>query len=153
MAEYLGIGKRTYAGYERDEAEIGAGPLSRLVAEGWNANWLLTGEGPERLEAAFHSGSQDLSARELNIALELVNQTLESDGLWLPGVHYAEFVVLVLGKLREGWAYNRIRSYVEQQLERIAKGGTGAESGRQLDAAGQGATEEGDTTAPASTKR
>lgn len=51
MGQVMGVAQRTYASYERNERTPDADALLPLVEEGWNANWLLTGEGPERLEA------------------------------------------------------------------------------------------------------
>lgn len=58
MAAALGVAGRTYANYERDERVPDADTLALLVQDGWNANWLLTGEGPERLEALTASQPQ-----------------------------------------------------------------------------------------------
>lgn len=49
MAAALGVALRTYANYERDERQPDAAVLAKLVELGWNANWIMTGEGPERL--------------------------------------------------------------------------------------------------------
>lgn len=51
MATRMGVYKNTYARYERGEREPSASELVCLCKEGWNVNWLLTGEGPERLDA------------------------------------------------------------------------------------------------------
>ena len=57
MATRMGVYKNTYSRWERGEREPSASDLVHLVAEGWNINWLLTGEGPERLEALKQGGS------------------------------------------------------------------------------------------------
>ena len=49
MADELGMSLRTFQNYERDEREISSEALVRLNKLGWNPNWILTGEGPERL--------------------------------------------------------------------------------------------------------
>lgn len=104
----LEIAHRTYAAYERGETEMGAEPLARLVQEGWNANWVLTGEGPERLplsvseplEPAYLLGSQPLRQPELRLALQLVAEALGPMRA-TPDQH-AELVILVAEMLLEG---------------------------------------------------
>lgn len=57
-AESLGVALRTYQNYERGEREPSLDVLGGLVAQGWSAHWLLTGEGPERLNSdAAHAAS------------------------------------------------------------------------------------------------
>ncbi|MGE4334487.1 MAG: helix-turn-helix transcriptional regulator [Pigmentiphaga sp.] len=105
MADHLGIGKRTYAGYERDEAEIGAAPLAILVRDGWNANWLLTGEGPERLEAlepAFQSQSQSVSGEDLNIAMQLADRKIDAARKAPTRAQYAAFVAEIYNAITQG---------------------------------------------------
>lgn len=84
FAEVLGVGKSTYQNYERDDRLPDADALCRLPKLGWNVNWLLTGEGQERLEplsgaglrvseAAASYGSQPLSLdRETLIRAEKI---------------------------------------------------------------------------------
>jgi len=99
----LGVHKNTYGGYERGETEIGAGAIFRLVAEGWNANWLLTGEGPERIEqllkvadeSAANGGSQDLRERALRLAIEMIDQALATARKELSVPQRAEAYVLL----------------------------------------------------------
>lgn len=107
-ADHLRVGKRTYAGYERGEAEIGALPLYQLGLDGWNAHWILTGEGPERLEdmadgaesrAAY--GSQDMSPTDLSMAIQLANEKIAASGLAPTPEQYGQFVLL-LYKVLEG---------------------------------------------------
>lgn len=50
FAETLGSTHKTYARWERGIREIGVDGLQALISQGWNANWLLTGIGPERIE-------------------------------------------------------------------------------------------------------
>jgi transcriptional regulator with XRE-family HTH domain len=83
MAGRLGVHKNTYARWERDEAGIAADALVRLIERGWNANWVLTGEGPERLTdlgtgvAAEHA---PISTAVLGIAVGLLDDLLEAFG-------------------------------------------------------------------------
>lgn len=50
-AEKLGIHVNTYSRWERGERSPDPYSLTVLATEGWNINWLLTGEGPQRLDA------------------------------------------------------------------------------------------------------
>jgi hypothetical protein len=146
MAAVMGIAPRTYAYYEKGIREPNALALSPLVREGWNLNWLLTGEGPERLnDPRALVPSQDLSARELTIALELAEEKLRNEGLWLPKSDFSELVLLILEKLREGWAYNRIANHVALILDRISKGESDVGGRPALDEPGPVAIGEGVT--------
>jgi len=49
MAEVLDVSSRTVSNYESGLRAPDAWALACLVTEGWNANWILSGEGPERL--------------------------------------------------------------------------------------------------------
>jgi transcriptional regulator with XRE-family HTH domain len=49
FAALLGFHKNSYADWEREKAEIGAGALGRLGELGISADWVLRGEGPMRL--------------------------------------------------------------------------------------------------------
>jgi hypothetical protein len=69
FAPRVGIAKNTLGNYERGEREIGAVALAGYQALGWNANWLLTGEGPERLD--------EISAQPASDDLPLNQETLE----------------------------------------------------------------------------
>ncbi|MDC8804257.1 helix-turn-helix transcriptional regulator [Halomonas pacifica] len=51
FADKVGVHKNTLGGYERGERSPDAEILRALVGLGYNANWVLTGEGPERLTA------------------------------------------------------------------------------------------------------
>lgn len=82
MGHVMGVAHRTYASYERNERTPDATALAPLVAEGWNANWILTGEGPERLEQL---GSEQVGLSQparldeamLREAIEAVEAVLE----------------------------------------------------------------------------
>ena len=80
QAARLGVHKNTYARWERGEREIGADGLKRLVELGFDANWILTGEGEPVpgeviVGAGAESTSQSLSETVLNIALELADES------------------------------------------------------------------------------
>ena len=103
MAERLGVHKNTYARWEREEREIGAEALARLVKEGWNGNWLLDGIEPERLDslqAASNSQSQALRPEELTVAVQLAQEALDGDTLDPPD--YAQLVSLIYDALVHG---------------------------------------------------
>lgn len=55
-ADVLEVHRNTYARWEKGEVGMSVEAMHKLVARGWSATWLLTGEGPEHLEpdmAAF----------------------------------------------------------------------------------------------------
>ncbi|KMQ82735.1 phage repressor, partial [Lasius niger] len=90
FAQIIGIHKNSIGNYERGDREIGAGALATYVTLGWNANWLLTGEGPERIEAAskempshYASEAEPLNGIKLElfaIAVELVDREVPRFG-------------------------------------------------------------------------
>lgn len=49
LANQLGISKTAWQGYELGKNELGSGVIKELVNLGFNANWILTGEGEMRL--------------------------------------------------------------------------------------------------------
>lgn len=51
FADKAGVHKNTLGGYERGERSPDAEFLRALVMLGYNVNWVLTGEGPERIGA------------------------------------------------------------------------------------------------------
>lgn len=107
----VGIHKNTMGTYERGEREIGALALSGYVSQGWNANWILTGQGAERLEAfranddiATPPASQALSQERLTLALQAVEDALTARRATLPTSKRAEAVMLVYELLGTGLA-------------------------------------------------
>jgi transcriptional regulator with XRE-family HTH domain len=106
MAEAMGVSPRTYAYYEQGDRVPDAESLARLVEQGWSANWLLTGEGPERLNqvaqprAAY--GSQPVSPADLSIALQLANAKIEADNKAPTPDQYAAFVASILEAVQKG---------------------------------------------------
>lgn len=143
MAAKLGVKLRAYTNYVAGETSPDADQLGFTVAEGWNANWVIAGAEPERLEAFRAAetragyGSQVLSAGHLTIALEMADEKLARDQVWLPRPDYAELVVLILERLQQGWAYPRIRALVDAVLSRVAKG-EGVHAGRSGGVDGEG---------------
>lgn len=133
MASVLGVAQRTYASYERNERLPDAEALEALVRhEGVDANWLLTGQGPERTggdgrvaeaHSPYVTASQDLSADHLTIALELADEALR--GLWLPRRGYAELVALVYAALTQGLPYAEILEIARPAARQRAGEGAG----------------------------
>jgi transcriptional regulator with XRE-family HTH domain len=134
MAELMGIAHRTYASYERDERIPDADALARLAEAGWNANWLLTGEGPERLEASSgaalsRSGSvvagvsHSMNLDVLKMAVGLADQQLGRS----THPDYAEIVSLIYDLVLEGLPEAQIVSIAGRQASsrRARDGGTG----------------------------
>ncbi|HEY0503590.1 MAG TPA: hypothetical protein VGD42_08850 [Lysobacter sp.] len=108
MAAALGVAARTYANYERDERVLDAVALTRIVEEGWNANWVLTGEGPERLnDAAAPAGlaSHPLRVDLLTLAVELIDSELERAKKVLAPDKRAAAYGLIYGELLEEGEY------------------------------------------------
>jgi hypothetical protein len=143
FAPAVGLHKNTLGTYERGEREMGVTALARLVGLGWNANWLLTGQGPQRIDAAWRvaeahadyvTPSQDLSADHLTIALELADEALR--GLWLPRRGYAELVALVYDALTQGLPYAAILDIARPAARERAGQGAGDGSEQGLDGPG-----------------
>lgn len=107
MARVLGVSARTYAYYEQGERVPDGEALAQLVAEGWNVNWLLTGEGPERLsqfqvaDARGRYESHALRMEALTLAVELIDSELERAGKTLPPEKRAAAYGLVYDELIE----------------------------------------------------
>lgn len=94
FAEEIGVPLRTYQTYERGEREPNLQTLIATYERGWSLNWLLTGEGPERLEAlsgaAFFGSVTDLEGASqalrldpdtLLAAIETVDEALQMPGV------------------------------------------------------------------------
>lgn len=101
IAAQLGVSTKTYGLWERAERAPDASALVALAKEGWNVHWLVTGDGQDRLEAAFQSGSQDLSPADLSMAIQLANEKIAASGLAPTPEQYGQFVLL-LYKVLEG---------------------------------------------------
>lgn len=138
FAQEAGIHKNTLGTYERAEREIGALPLIRLVRLGWNANWLLTGEGPETRAAAgvdtdsrtagsvvagvSHTMNLDVLRMAIGLADQLLGRTTPPD--------YAEIVSLIHDLVLEGLPEAQIVSIAGRQASsRRVAGGTGSSQG------------------------
>lgn len=136
-ADSLGVALRTYQNYERGEREPSLEVLGGLIARGWSANWLLTGEGPERATAAFDTDSRPAGSVEagvshtmnldvLRMAVGLADRLL---GRETPP-DYAEIVSLIHDLLLEGLPEAQIVSIAGRQASsRRLAGGSGRSQG------------------------
>lgn len=143
FAARYGLSVATVRNYETGKRDPVADFLAALAADGWNANWLLTGQGPQRIEgagrvaeahAAYSARSQDLSPDHLTIALELADEALR--GLWLPRRGYAELVALVYAALTQGLPYAEILEIARPAARQRAGEGAGDGSEQGLDGPG-----------------
>jgi transcriptional regulator with XRE-family HTH domain len=105
FAGEVGLHKNTLGTYERGEREIGAVALQQLVLLGWNANWLLTGEGPERVDemadpvrsgaAGVEWSSNTRQMEAMTHAVREVDAALAQQGRRLPPAQKARAYVLL----------------------------------------------------------
>ena len=102
MASILAVSSKTYGLWERSERTPDADALLNLWLRGWNLNWLISGQGPERLEGAFQSDSQDLSPTDLSMAIQLANEKIAASGLAPTPEQYGKFVLLLYQVLHGG---------------------------------------------------
>lgn len=118
----MGVALRSYQGYERGEAEPSLQVLLGLVARGWSAHWLLTGEGEERAGAAFDRDSRPSGSVEagvshtmnlevLRMAVGLADQLRGS----LDARDYAEMLSLIYDLVLEGLPEAQIVSIAGRQ--------------------------------------
>lgn len=125
FAARYGVSVATVRNYESGKRDPAADFLAALAGDGWNTNWLLTGAGPERLDvrasgrvaeapAEYGAPSQDLSAADLSIALELTEEALR--GRWLPKRDYAEVVAGIYAMLTQGLPYADILEFVRPKV-------------------------------------
>lgn len=105
FASKIGAHKNTYGHWERGRTDVSAEALAALVGLGWNANWILTGEGPERLDGlqpAVQSQSQDVSAEDLNIAMQLADRKIAAARKAPTREQYAAFVAEIYNAITQG---------------------------------------------------
>lgn len=134
FAPKLGVHKNTLGHYERGTRELGADALRSLVFLGWNANWLLTGEGPERLNdldsvTDSSMASQPMNERFLTIALELGDEAAKHAG-WAPKAEVARIVIDAYQALDAGATYAQLWQRLQVELDKTEPGGD-ASSGSQ----------------------
>lgn len=133
FADFLGVHRNTYRSWEAQQSDVGVEALVATAAAGWNTNWLLTGEGPEKLAelgvgpstemnslAEVDTASHALSPARLTIALELADKIV-GDG-WLPTSVYADLLRAAYGLLEEGVPYDEILSSGQAFASRSPEG-------------------------------
>jgi len=156
FGQKLGVHKNTLGHYERGTRELGADAMRSLVYMGWNANWLLTGEGPERLEdlqggTASFAASQHLrpDPEILEAALKLLQWSFEMYGSAFDPVRNADLLADVyeyIGDHGDNFSTENLVDFGKWLSARRQKE-TQSEQGEQ----GQGAGLDAD--APAARKR
>lgn len=102
MAAELAVSTKTYGLWERSERTPDAAALVALGTQGWNVHWIVTGDGPEQLEGAFQSHSQDMSPTDLSMAIQLANEKIAASGLAPSPEQYGKFVLLLYQVLHGG---------------------------------------------------
>lgn len=140
MAQALNVSKTTYSRWERGLREIGADGLGALVARGWNANWLLTGKGPQRLDSDATPRqnndlpqSQAVSHASVKIAAQLLQEALDDANAQLAPTQHGEALVLLLQLLEKGLPEAEVRPFARQTVGMIttgARNGATASTGR-----------------------
>lgn len=144
FAELHGVALATYRNYETGTRLPQAEFLGSLHEAGWDANWLLTGEGAERIRPAgvreeradYGATSQDMSVETLSIALELADEALR--GLWLPRRDYAELLAGVYAMLQQGLPYADILDLSRPATKKAGKQGFDDAGGAEGDRASKG---------------
>lgn len=143
MADEMGVAKRTYASYERNERIPDATMLVPLILEGWDGNWLLTGAGAERRNAlqdkdsggneAVPSASQPMRSEDLTLAIQLAEEAL--DGKRLEPADYAQLVTLIHSALVNGLPSAQVLAFARP----ASRGLRGKDDGSAVGGSGQGA--------------
>ncbi|EMT5435811.1 helix-turn-helix transcriptional regulator [Stenotrophomonas maltophilia] len=133
MAALLQVSKTTYGRWERGIREIGSDGLAALVKLGWNANWLLTGDGPERLDSGpIQRQNNDLPQSQVvrhtsvKIAAQLLQEALDDANATLAPAQYGEALVLLAQLLEKGLPEAEVRPFARQTVGMIT---TGARNG------------------------
>lgn len=140
-AEQIGVPLKTFQTYEQGKREPDMRTLTGIYGQGWNLNWLLMGEGPERLEAIGVHGSvqsQDLSLETLKLAVQTVEEARQIVSLSLSPEKAGEVVSLVYQLLCSGLAEAEIIPITRQALK-VAKGEAGNAGGSTATAGRQAA--------------
>ncbi|WP_447904497.1 hypothetical protein [Stenotrophomonas geniculata] len=140
MAALLQVSKTTYGRWERGIREIGTDGLTALVRLGWNANWILTGEGPERLDCGpIQRQNNDLPQSQVvrhtsvKIAAQLLQEALDDANAALAPAQFGEALVLLAQLLEKGLPEAEVRPFARQTVGMITTGapnGATASTGR-----------------------
>ncbi|WP_368565543.1 helix-turn-helix domain-containing protein [Pseudoxanthomonas sp. UTMC 1351] len=134
FAQELGVAVATYRNYESDVRVPDTALAAALVGQGWNANWLLTGDGPERLEALQDRSqadaddslatSHEVSEDNLIIALELADEavaaTIGADRP--PRLLYGRLLRLLYEGITHGLPVAEVRSIGGQFARALSTG-------------------------------
>lgn len=130
----MGVYKNTYSRWERGEREPSASDVARLVLEGWNANWLLTGQGPERLSSLQTPENQGVSEPShplrqdvLKMAVQLAQEAL--DGMTLAPDDYGQLVTLIYDALANGLPSAQVLAFARPAARGISGGSDGSDMG------------------------
>lgn len=105
FAAQMGVAIATYRNYEAGRRIPDADFIARIVHAGWNANWLLTGEGPERLgealKASSGADSQDLRVTTASVvrACEAIQTMLDLLDLQAPAELVSKAVAALAAEL------------------------------------------------------
>lgn len=133
FAEALGVPLRTYQNYEQDKREPDLRTLAGLHSRGWNLNWVLTGEGPERLKTLSSDGggagsagssvlSQPVRPAEITLAVQLAEEALE--GKRLGPEDYGQLVALILDALVNGLPNAQVLAFARPAARGIRGSGS-----------------------------
>jgi len=149
MAELLGVSARTYTYWEYGQREVSTHALGLLVAEGWNANWVVTGKGPERLDELLSNGnrigeapgrylSQDLSEDHLIIAIELADEAVRAAAgdHRPPRLLYGRLLRLIYQGVTQGLPMAEVRSIAREAADAFIGTGGSHDSKQGVDRSG-----------------
>ncbi|MCC5074336.1 helix-turn-helix domain-containing protein [Xanthomonas campestris] len=147
FAPVVGIHKNTLGTYERGERELGASALMGYARLGWNINWVLMGDGPDRLETLQDNGfaadetadtplSQSPRFESLTLAIQLAEEAL--DGGKLVPADYAQLVSLIHDALVNGLPSAQVLAFARPAARGIGEtehgrrdvGGSGKKAAR-----------------------
>lgn len=133
FAEELGVPLRTYQTYEKNQREPDMRLLAGLFQRGWNLNWVLFGEGPDRLDAHQESpnelsgkDSQALRPDDLTMAVTLAQEAL--DGRTLPPDKYGTLVTLIYDALVNGLPSAQVLAFAQPAARGLREGESDGES-------------------------
>lgn len=138
FAEALGVPLRTYQNYEQDKREPDLRTLAGLHSLGWNLNWVLTGEGSERLEAlstnvvrdnsaGYPASSQPVRTADITLAVQLAEEALE--GKRLGPEDYGQLVGLIHDALVNGLPNAQVLAFARPAARGI-RGSSSEELGK-----------------------
>lgn len=95
FAERVDFAKNTIGNYERGDRLPKADFLAKLHEQGWNLNWVVTGEGPERLADLLPVAPTDWDPELLRQVIEGVEEALAITSREMDPPHKAELIMLL----------------------------------------------------------